>query len=108
MSSSSSDSAPASSAASLVAYFATYSCHVSVLPAFCDLGLTLNLRLITLGFPHKQGSRFAIQGICWVWVAEELRQKDLKYVNHVEHRRPRLVDDVETHRSGSEEQVRTR
>jgi hypothetical protein len=63
--------------------------------------LTLHLRLVTLGFSHEQGRRLAIQRVGRVWVAEELGKEDLEDIDHVEHGRPGLVDDIEADRAGS-------
>lgn len=60
---------------------------------------TFDLDIIALGFPDQQGSSFAIEGIGGVRVSQELRQKDLKNVDHIEHGGPCLVDDVEADRS---------
>lgn len=32
---------------------------------------------------HEESSCFAVQGIIGIWVAQELRQEDLKYIYHV-------------------------
>jgi hypothetical protein len=86
MSSSSSVSAPASSAASFEAYLATYSGQVSFSPFPIDCGvLTLHFRLIALGFSHEQSRSFSVQRIRRVRIPEELRKEDLEDVDHVEH-----------------------
>jgi hypothetical protein len=56
--------------------------------------LTLDSLLISLGFAHEQSSCLAVEWICWVWVSEQLWEEDFEYVDHVEHGRPGLVDDI--------------
>ena len=57
---------------------------------------TLHFRLVALWFPHQERSSLAIQGVCGVGITQQLRQKHFKDVDHVVHRRPSLVDDVQT------------
>lgn len=63
---------------------------------------TFHLSLIGLWLPHHQCCCFAIQRIGRIGIAEELRQEDLKDVDHVVHGRPGLVDDVQTDRTRAE------
>jgi hypothetical protein len=62
--------------------------------------LTLNLCLVTLWFSHQQRCGFAIQWIGRVGIAEELGKEDLEYVDHIEHRGPRLVYHIEANGAG--------
>ncbi len=78
--------------------------------------------IVRLRFPHQQRRRLAVQGVGGVRVEQELGQEDLEHVDEVcrgdggslsahpspaccmaltEHRRPRLIDDVEAHGSGA-------
>ena len=59
---------------------------------------TFDFLVVRLGVAHQQGSCLTIQGVRRVGVAQELREEDLEDVHQVEHRAPRLVDDVETDR----------
>lgn len=56
---------------------------------------TLDLGVVALGFSYHQSSRLAVQGVRRVRVSEKLRQEDLEDVDHVEHGRPSLVDDIQ-------------
>lgn len=58
---------------------------------------TLYFGLVGLRFPHYHRSRLPVERIRRVRVAEELRKKDLEDVDHVVHRRPRLVDHIEAY-----------
>lgn len=60
---------------------------------------TPNFGLVILGFPNQQRSRLAIQGVRWIRVPQQLGQENLEDVDHVEHWRPSLVDDIQTHRA---------
>jgi len=62
---------------------------------------TFDFCLICLGLAHQECSGFAVQRIGGVRVAEELGQEDFEDVDHVEHGRPGLVDDVQADRAGS-------
>lgn len=62
---------------------------------------TFDFRLVYLGLAHQERSSFAVQRIGGVRVAEELGQKDFEDVDHVEHGRPCLVDDVQADRAGT-------
>lgn len=63
-------------------------------PIQCNGSLTLDLCFVALGLSHQQSGSLAVQGIGRVGIPQELRQEDLENVDHVEHRRPSLVDDV--------------
>ena len=60
---------------------------------------TFDLGVVALRLPHQQRGRLSIQRIGGVRVAQELGQEDLENVDHVEHGRPGLVDDVQAHRA---------
>ena len=64
---------------------------------------TFDPGIVAFGLAHEQSSGFAIQRIGGIRVPEELWQENLKDVDHVEHGRPGLVDDVEADRSGPRE-----
>ena len=66
-----------------------------------NLNLTFDLGIIALWFSHQQCSGFAVQGVCWVWISEELGKEDFKDVDHVVHWGPRLVNHIEANRSGT-------
>ena len=96
ISSLSSDCSPASSTCSLVAYLATYSARTqsayasngAILPASFEpaIPLTFDLDIVCLGLFHQQRRRLAVQWIRRVGVSQQLRQEDLKDVDHVVHR----------------------
>lgn len=46
---------------------------------------TFDLGVVALGLPHKKCRGLAVQRICGVWIAEELGEEDLEYVDHVVH-----------------------
>mmetsp|Transcript_7789 Transcript_7789/g.32076 ORF Transcript_7789/g.32076 Transcript_7789/m.32076 type:complete len:207 (-) Transcript_7789:258-878(-) len=48
-------------------------------------------------FAEHERSRVAVERVRGVRIEQELREEDLEDVHQVEHRRPRLVDDVQTH-----------
>lgn len=56
-------------------------------------------RVVLLRMPHQERSSFTIQRVVGVRVAEQLREEHLEDVDHVEHRRPSLVDHVQAYRS---------
>ncbi len=58
---------------------------------------TLDFRVVALRLAHEEGSGLAIQGVCRVGIPQQLREEDLEDVYHIEHGRPRLVDDVQAH-----------
>ncbi len=60
-----------------------------------DLPLTVDIA--TLGLTHQQRGRLAVQRIRQVGVPEELGEEDLEDVDHIKHRRPRLVDDIQAY-----------
>lgn len=61
---------------------------------------TLHFDVVALRFPHQKRGCLAVEGVGRIGIPKQLRQEDLKYVDHVEHGRPSLVDDVEADRSG--------
>ena len=63
--------------------------------------LTLDFGIIALSIAHQQRRRFAVQRVGRVRVAQQLGQEDLEDVDHVEHGRPGLVDDVEADGAGA-------
>lgn len=68
----------------------------------CQQGMrrpTLDLGLVILGLPHQQRRRLSVQRIARIRVAQQLRQEDFEDVDHIEHRRPGLVDHVQADRS---------
>lgn len=112
MSSSSSLSAPASSAASLLAYRWTYSeedsCkwfgkrgHRAIKNWESTKGAKPQLMLptpyfgvVALRIPKHQSGSLSVQGVRRVWVPQQVWQECLEDVDHVVHGRPRLVDDI--------------
>jgi hypothetical protein len=61
---------------------------------------TFNLHIVCLRILHQQRRSLSVQRIRRIGVSQQLRQEDLEDVDHVVHRRPSLVDDVETHAAG--------
>jgi hypothetical protein len=61
---------------------------------------TFDLHIVCLRILHQQRRSLSIQRIRRIGVSQQLRQEDLEDVDHVVHRRPSLVDDVETHAAG--------
>lgn len=61
---------------------------------------TLDLGIIRFLIPHQQRRGLSIQRVRGVRVPQELWEEDLEDVDHVEHGRPGLVDDVEADRAG--------
>jgi hypothetical protein len=59
--------------------------------------LTPNFGVVCAWFPNQHGSSFAVERIGGVGVSQELREENLEDVDHIEHWRPGLVDDVETY-----------
>lgn len=57
--------------------------------------LTLDLDIVRFSIPHQQGRRLAVEWVCRVRVAEQLRKEHFEDVDHVEHGGPGLVDDVQ-------------
>jgi len=62
---------------------------------------TLDLSIVALGLPHKQSCSFSIEWVGRIWVSKELWEEDLEDIDHIEHRRPSLVDDIKTDRTRS-------
>lgn len=56
--------------------------------------ITLYFRIVALGLSYQQGSGLSVQGVGRVRITKELREEDLEDVDHIEHGRPSLVDDV--------------
>lgn len=69
----------------------------------CFETLTFYSSIIASRFSHQQGSSFTIQWICWIWIPQQLGEEHFKYVDHIEHGGPGLIDDIETDTSGSGE-----
>lgn len=61
--------------------------------------LTLDLCVVSLGVAHEECCGLAVEGVGGVGVPQELGHEDLENVDHVKHRRPGLVDHVETDRA---------
>jgi hypothetical protein len=84
-----------------VAYLATYSARESLARlsspySYPLIGPTFDLHIVRLRVLHQQRRSLAIQRIGRIGIAQQLRQEDLEDVDHVVHRRPSLVDHVET------------
>ena len=54
---------------------------------------------VGVGRRQVEMGRGAVERAVRVWVREQLREKDLKDVEQLVQRGPRLVDDVEAHRA---------
>ncbi len=62
---------------------------------------TFDFLLIHLGISHQKRRCLAVERIRWVGVSEELGQEDFEDIDHVEHGRPSLINDVEAYRAGT-------
>ena len=62
---------------------------------------TFDLDLVLLWLPHQERSGFTIQRICRIRIAQKLREEHFKDIDHVEHRGPCLVNDIQAHASAS-------
>lgn len=56
---------------------------VSVGSSSLDNAPTLDLELIACCFAHQHGGSLSVQRVRWVGVAQQLRQEDLKDIDHV-------------------------
>jgi hypothetical protein len=88
-----------------VAYLATYSVVISLARLSCRRSYllvdpTFDLDVVRFWILHQQRSGLAIQRVSRIGVSQQLWQEDLEDVDHIVHRRPSLVDDVETHAAG--------
>ena len=61
--------------------------------------LTSDLGVVALLVAHEESCGLAVERVGGVRVPQELREEHLEDVDHVEHGRPRLVDDVEADRA---------
>lgn len=61
--------------------------------------VTFDFGIISLWFSHQKRSRLPIERVCGVWISEQLRQEDLEDVDHIEHWRPGLVDNIQADRT---------
>lgn len=66
---------------------------------------TSDFRLVDLSILHPGRRGLSIERIGRIWIGEKLRQEDLKYVDHVIHWRPCLVDDVQADGTGSDKRI---
>jgi len=55
---------------------------------------TLDFGVVGFRLPHKESRSLSIQRIRWIGVAEKLRKKDFKYIDHVVHWWPGLIYDI--------------
>ena len=60
---------------------------------------TLNLGIVAPGLAHQKRGSLSVERVGWVWVPQQLWEEDLENIDHVEHGRPCLVDNVEADRS---------
>lgn len=63
--------------------------------------LTLYLGIIALWFSHEECGSLTVQRIGRVGISKELGEKDFKDVDHVKHRGPGLVNNIEADGAGS-------
>jgi len=60
---------------------------------------TLNLGIVAPGLAHQKCGSLSVKRVGWVRVPQQLWEEDLENIDHVEHGRPCLVDNVEADRS---------
>ncbi len=65
----------------------------------CLVTRTLDFGLVVLRLPNKESGSFSVERIGWVRIAQELWEETLEDVDHIEHWRPCLVDDIQAHGS---------
>lgn len=66
---------------------------------------TFDFDIVAFRFAYQQSGSFTVEGIGGVRISEKLWQEDFEDVDHIKHRRPGLVDHVETDGAGSERSV---
>ena len=62
---------------------------------------TFDLDLVLLWLSHQERSRLTVQRICRIGIAQKLREEHFKDIDHIEHRGPCLVNDIQAHASAS-------